>query len=297
MERLRKKLNSRRGASILIALLFLLVCMMVAASVLMAAASNAGKLKSNRDEQQNYLTLSSAVNLIVDELENTVYTGRYNVLTSKRTMQERHEMVNEEGEAVWSDWETKEEKTVYTYEQIEGTLACSATSGLDVLLKDILLDELDTQFAGTMKMFKPGVGTLTVTPSASDRTLTVEVENDPKPDRVVKVKVVMRSDYGITLNASLEDDGLTYTMRAELIRVAAPTVVAPVVPAGASAYEWMDWTASFPPEDPPPSVANGAEIRITYSRPADKKVYPGAGETNTQVTWKLRRIQKGVAGG
>lgn len=52
MKTLNRKLHSQRGASILLALLFLLACMMVAASVLMAAASNAGKIRSNYEEQQ-----------------------------------------------------------------------------------------------------------------------------------------------------------------------------------------------------------------------------------------------------
>ena len=64
MERLREKLKSQCGASILLALLFLLLCMMVAASVLMAAASNAGKLCSNQEEHQKYLTVSSALWLV-----------------------------------------------------------------------------------------------------------------------------------------------------------------------------------------------------------------------------------------
>ena len=77
MEALKRKWNSRRGASILLALLFLLVCMMAGASVLMAAASNAGKLRSNKEEQQKYLTLISALQLLCDELESVKYMGRY----------------------------------------------------------------------------------------------------------------------------------------------------------------------------------------------------------------------------
>lgn len=77
MEALKRKLNSRRGASILLALLFMLMCILVAASVVMAAASNAGKIKSNKEEQQKYLTLSSAVNLLVDELQSVEYVGGY----------------------------------------------------------------------------------------------------------------------------------------------------------------------------------------------------------------------------
>ena len=77
MEALKKKWDSCRGASILLALLFLLVCMMAGASILMAAASNAGKIKSNKDEQQKYLTLSSALNLVIDELAHAEYVGLY----------------------------------------------------------------------------------------------------------------------------------------------------------------------------------------------------------------------------
>ena len=77
METLKKKWNSRRGASILLALLFLLVCMMAGASILMAAASNAGKIRSNQEEQQKYLTVSSALNLLCDELESVEYVGIY----------------------------------------------------------------------------------------------------------------------------------------------------------------------------------------------------------------------------
>lgn len=79
MKRLRKKLHSQSGMSILLALLMFLVCAMVAASVLGAAASNAGKIRSNQVEHQKYLTLSSAIRLICDELERAEYIGRYQV--------------------------------------------------------------------------------------------------------------------------------------------------------------------------------------------------------------------------
>ena len=62
-----RRISFPSGASILLALLFFLVCAMVGASVLMAAASNAGKSRSSREEQQKYLTLSSAMQLVCDE--------------------------------------------------------------------------------------------------------------------------------------------------------------------------------------------------------------------------------------
>ncbi len=64
MEKLRRKLKDSRGATIILALLFLLLCMMVAATLLMAAVSNAGKAQRSRAEQQKHLTLSSALDQI-----------------------------------------------------------------------------------------------------------------------------------------------------------------------------------------------------------------------------------------
>ena len=69
MEALKQKLKGRQGASFLLALALLLLCVMVAASLLTAAVSNAGKVRSNREEQQKYLTLSSALRLVCGELE------------------------------------------------------------------------------------------------------------------------------------------------------------------------------------------------------------------------------------
>ena len=68
MRALRQKLNSQRGASILIAMVFFLLCLTVGAVVLTAATANAGRLASRRQEEQNYLTVSSAARLLRDEL-------------------------------------------------------------------------------------------------------------------------------------------------------------------------------------------------------------------------------------
>lgn len=85
MNALKNKWRSRRGASILLALLFLLICLMVGSSVLMAAASNAGKIKSNKEEQQKYLTLSSALELVCGKLEEMRYTGQYTYTVDSTT--------------------------------------------------------------------------------------------------------------------------------------------------------------------------------------------------------------------
>ena len=125
----RKKLNSQSGASILLALLILLLCVMVGASILMAASSNAGKSRSNQEEHQKYLALSSALRLVCGELEQAEYRGRYELEIITK------EQVDENGEAV--------EHTYYSFQQIDGEFNCGLGDTLP------LLDELDSVCRGT----------------------------------------------------------------------------------------------------------------------------------------------------
>ena len=55
-----KKLKNNSGATILMALLLILLAMAVGAAILTAAVSAAHHMKSDREAQQNYLTVSSA---------------------------------------------------------------------------------------------------------------------------------------------------------------------------------------------------------------------------------------------
>ena len=66
MHAVKEKLQSRRGASILMALLFLLVAMMVSVVIIAAAVSAAKSVRSDREQQQAYLTGSSAAGLMRD---------------------------------------------------------------------------------------------------------------------------------------------------------------------------------------------------------------------------------------
>lgn len=235
MKRLREKLHSESGASILLALLMFLVCGMVASSVLAAASSNAGKTRSNQAEHQKYLTLSSAIRLAADELERAEYTGQYNVYEWYET---------------YTDYQTDAEGNTVTYsytidyfycEQIEGTYTCGD-------LKDTANDliplgkELDAifarQFTGSgYEALGPGnveteqkTHTFTVTlpddlPGYPDSDSGPEVYRVPK---VVTVQAAMDHDTRhITLTAWLGDspeppaDG-SCTMTAELVAKNAP---------------------------------------------------------------------------
>ncbi len=63
-----KKLYSRRGATMLIAILVFLIAALSGTIALTMAASNAGRYTHEKDDQQAYLSVISAANIILDRL-------------------------------------------------------------------------------------------------------------------------------------------------------------------------------------------------------------------------------------
>lgn len=200
--RLTQKLHSRRGASFLLALLFFLICALAASSVLMAAASNAGRSRSARAEHQVYLTVSSAVRLLCDELTDCEYRGRYHY------WEEENSEVLPDGTVIHypPDKFLEQEKGLYQY-----------TGGGDAQFAPLLLNDFDYLFSlkfdgvtGMRRVTKlsplspPAEHTLTVTPE-------VEGAEWVQP---VTVTLEVQDDYSIHLTAAL--DG--FIMTAELAR-------------------------------------------------------------------------------
>ena len=76
------KLRDRRGASLLMALLLLLLASVISALILTAATNAAHHLRNDRKAQQNYLTVSSAAELIRDSILQESYTRVWEKVTT-----------------------------------------------------------------------------------------------------------------------------------------------------------------------------------------------------------------------
>lgn len=226
MEALRKKWNSSRGASILLALLFLLVCMMVGASVLMAAASNAGKIRSNREEHQKYFTLSSALTLLCDEIQEAEYVGQY--YYGYVEVMKKVEYTDDNGKTQ-TKWEPDFNR--HYYWQVAGALRKKGTGtnatnpAVDWELKNCLplYNDLDQIFAnyfavpaseqksGDRYVYDIWKDILPQSPY----TVTVTVPDSAEAFASVTVTAKMNSAGAITLTATLTDDN-SYIMEARL---------------------------------------------------------------------------------
>ena len=82
MQSVRKKLHSRAGVSMLIALLFFLICLTVGSLILTAATASASKARGRYEDQQNYLAVASAARLLQENLGRHTYTTGRDLHTS-----------------------------------------------------------------------------------------------------------------------------------------------------------------------------------------------------------------------
>ena len=233
---LKRKLQSQRGASLLLALLFLALCSLVSATILMAAVSNAGKARSNLREHQSYLALSSAVDLICDEIVRSEYQGRYHY---EEVVEKTSVKDPETGE------ETIETTIKYHFTQREGS--CTH-KGADTKsqLTGLLKNDLDTLFARQIestldkdefaKWEVQSGGIFTHTWKVHPQTGTALDEKEVE----VQLKVVEES-YAIELTAQL--DG--YQLRAELTPSTNRPSLPNPLPTGENRTESLQWKVGW----------------------------------------------------
>lgn len=233
---LKRKLQSQRGASLLLALLFLALCSLVSATILMAAVSNAGKARSNLREHQSYLALSSAVDLICDEIVRSEYQGRYHY---------EEEIIETPVEDPETGEETIETTIKYHFTQREGSCTHKGAD-TESQLTGLLKKDLDTLFArqieSTLDQDKftewevQSGGTFAHTWKVHPQTGTALDEKEVE----VQLKVVEES-YAIELTAQL--DG--YQLQAELT----PSTNRPSLPnplsTGESRTESLQWKVGW----------------------------------------------------
>ena len=217
MKRAAEKLNSRRGASILLALVFVLTCVMVGISVLSAAASNAGRTHSNHEEQQLYLSLSSALQLVADDLARTKYTPHVSDFCTVSKRQEPTDDTDEDGNPIM--------RTITTYTHFFSEADGSVNGGR---LGDLFQKSLDMVFntamskinfssydykagneefyySGSFPSVLPALFTLTVTPDPEKMPIGAD-KDTYHAARKVAVDVEIDDSYSITLTARLAED-------------------------------------------------------------------------------------------
>ena len=198
-----KKVKNNSGATILMALLLILLATAVGAAVLTAAVSAARHLRSDREAQQNYLTVSSAAELIRDSITGQTY---------QRTLTEIHTF--------------KEKEDGGVEENISRSVQMTPSDGkhkgvMGAWLADCIADKSDTtkDFAS----FQKYEDTITVTVNAGEGSLRpVQAKFSAEPSTITfKGEVLYISIIQVELslapeNGKADDCRMTLTMQGTL---------------------------------------------------------------------------------
>ncbi|MGI6507613.1 MAG: hypothetical protein ACOX4A_04390 [Saccharofermentanales bacterium] len=159
---LKNKIQSDKGATIVFALFALIVSVMISAVVIYTAFSNVGRVKNTQNEEQNYLSVSSAVKLFKESLagDSVSYEETY-VKTTTETYDE--------------NWETLISSTVSDETTISDAVYDDALP-LNNMLKEVL-----NEWA---KAFDSPV----------PKTLTITITGDSELPKIAAVEAVMVFD-------------------------------------------------------------------------------------------------------
>lgn len=161
---LKNKLQSNKGATIVFALFALIVSIMISAVVIYTAFSNVGRVKNTQNEEQNYLSVSSAVKLFKESLtgDSVSYEETY-VKTTTETYDEK--------------WETLLSSTVSD----ETRISDAVYQDVALILPDDMLKEVLNEWA---KAFDSPV----------PKTLTITITGDSELPKIAAVEAVMVFD-------------------------------------------------------------------------------------------------------
>lgn len=223
MTLIKKKLSSQDGASILLAMLLLLLCIMVGSSIMAAAMSNAGKNKGNREAQQEYFMVKSAIELVCGELKNIEYKGEYKYSGEKIKcthcgLDNATDLLHNHTDPYY----------ILTYEMQKKTL--SGTFNLPLKFKEDLGDDLNRLYAVPFKKAPAALGeevyqrTYTINPSAPsfkfelDGTTLKKKQTEPYnfSIQVKKPDDTLANDYTVNVKVEIIESDLSLKITAEI---------------------------------------------------------------------------------
>ena len=208
MGKILKKLHSQRGETMLMALLLFLVGVMVSAVILAAAISAESDAKAAREEQQAYLTVSSAAELFRDAIQSG-NSGGYREIVTK----------------------------TYSDAQLQGTKTekQNASGPFSEIFNNVIPTLLTspTTFRKTYTLSMDGLEDVTmelsIQPKQGDNdqfTLTAVFYNDPEGDHPCRMTVTFTGETTQT-PTDWYDSGLRYEATTTEIKWTGATITRP----------------------------------------------------------------------
>lgn len=168
-----KKLHSKKGATLLLALLLLLASTMVSTVILTAVTSVSKNIRDDRQMQQDYLTVSSAAEFLRDNIagDSCKFTK-----TEKKSCYGNSTVTYDHTPhtGLFKDWLDEcvdYNKSSTNYSQFEGEFSDNMTINVESDLGDVEFSEVKAEFSFVKSGDK--AGSLTITLSSGECTMYV----------------------------------------------------------------------------------------------------------------------------
>lgn len=207
MGKILKKLHSQRGETMLMALLLFLVGVMVSAVILAAAISAESDAKAAREEQQAYLTVSSAAELFRDAIQSG--SGGYREIVTKTYSGTQLQGTKTEKQNASGPFSEIFNKVIPTLLKSPSTYQKPFTLSMDGL-EDVTME-------------------LSIQPKQGDNdqfTLTAVFYNDPEGDHPCRMTVTFTGETTQT-PTDWYDSGLRYEATTTKIKWTGATITRP----------------------------------------------------------------------
>ena len=207
MGKILKKLHSQRGETMLMALLLFLVGVMVSAVILAAAISAESDAKAAREEQQAYLTVSSAAELFRDAIQSG--SGGYREIVTKTYSDAQLQETKTEKQNASGPFSEIFNKVIPTLLKSPSTYQKPLTLSMDGL-EDVTME-------------------LSIQPKQGDNdqfTLTAVFYNDPEGDHPCRMTVTFTGETTQT-PTHWYDSGLRYEATTTEIKWTGATITRP----------------------------------------------------------------------
>ncbi len=199
MKRIYSKLKSNSGASIILVLVLFLICVMVSSVIVMAASTGASRNANRKRQQQGYLSITSAVEFIVAEInESGKYVGKVECLDYGCNIEgEQVYMATHNGETLID--EESNAPHVDITENTEGVLRCTdyETSALGGVFRGMLEDACTEIYVNKQTNYTT--------------SFVIEAEDERLSD--VSCEFIMDSAYNIIMVLSAADCDYKMTVR------------------------------------------------------------------------------------
>lgn len=210
-----QKLNSRRGASILFAILIFMMCILAGTAALTAASANSGRYAHMKADQQRYLSVASAAQLLTEEFTRNPFTANLKVTETRNDIMVTSREVTKDDSA--PDYGTKLEGDLGDLLKEYLRLVCWADAGVKDPVTNVVIDRPDTPFTKKLTLKAEGMDDVTAELEVNGYDVTIVLYAGTEDSYRTQIRLTaMKTENVTNMNKKFTEDKVITTWVSEV---------------------------------------------------------------------------------